>query len=68
MTKAGIDYIRGIYATAQKRRTENEENPPANIYSRGLLSGYHSSTIDLCESIAEFENFSLEKEANHAKE
>lgn len=65
MTKAGIDYIRGIYATAQMRRTENEKEPPANIYSRGFFCGYHSSSMDLCESIAEFEKFSLDKEAVH---
>jgi hypothetical protein len=66
MTKAGIDYIRGIYETAQKRRAENDKNPVGNIYSHGFFCGYHSSSIDLCESIAEFEHFSLKKEADHA--
>lgn len=57
MTRAGIDYIRGIYLTAieRKKRAEGIENE----FSRGLMLGYHGSTIDLCHAIALFEGFSL---------
>jgi len=57
MTKEGIDYIRGMYQTAIERREESK-NISAE-YSRGFLLGYHTSTIALCESIAQFERFSL---------
>ena len=57
MTKAGIEYIRGIYQTAIERRKESKDIPME--YSRGYMQGYHTSTIELCASIAQFERFSL---------
>ena len=57
MTKDGIDYIRGMYQTALTRR--EEAKLIQSEYSRGYMTGYHNSTINLCESIAQFERFSL---------
>ena len=57
MTQAGIDYIRGLYQTAIAKKAEAKTIK--YDYSRGHLVGYHSSTIDLCESIAQIERFSL---------
>lgn len=62
MTKAGIDYLQGVFATCAERAKENKrirQTRPEALAGAFALETAFRMNMDLISAIATFERFSL---------